>query len=451
MVLVRYLAHGAALVILAVGLTACERDVILPGERFAVRTPLEASALVDGQPVPVALPDEPANQARAIALPAMVSNAEWSERGGSATHGGPHGSLSATPQLAWAVNIGSGNSRRNRITAAPVVSGGAVIVMDAVAQVTAVSQAGGVIWRADLTAGFDRGGQQSGGGLAASGGRVYATTGYGEVVALDAATGGVLWRQRLGAPAAGAPGLGGDKVFVMGADGTGWALAAATGKVDWTLAAAENVLASDTGAAPAVTADKVVFPFAVGVLMAAQRDTGASLWMAAITGNRLGRAYANSGDITGDPVVTGGVIYVGTQAGRTGAFREDTGEMIWSAEDGAVNPPLVAGGSVFMVNDEDKLIRLDAATGTRIWAVAMPYFTATKAKNQAEIYTHFGPVLAGGRLVTVSSDDLLRQFDAASGAVVGSVAIPGGAAADPALAGGMIYVVTGRGQLLAFR
>ena len=443
--------RGAVLVLMALVLAACDKDVILPGERFPVRTPLEASIPVDGQPAPVAGPEEPANQSRPIGLPAMVSNAEWSERGGNATHDSPHGRLSAAPQLLWTVNIGAGNSRRNRITAAPVVSGGAVFVMDALTHVSAVSQGGGVLWQTDITALFDRGGMQSGGGLAVSGGRVFATTGYGEVVALNAANGAVLWRQRLGSPAAGAPGLGGGKVFVMSADGTGWALDAASGKVDWTLLAAENVLASDTGAAPAVTGTAVVFPFAMGVMVAAKLDTGSALWMAAITGNRNGRAFANSGDITGDPVVTGGMVYVGTQAGRSGAFREDTGEMIWTADEGAVNPPLVVGGSVFLVNDEDKLLRLDAASGARIWAVPLPYFTATKPKKFAEIYTHFGPVLAGGRVVTVSSDGLLRQFDPASGAVVGTVAIPGGAATDPALAGGMLFVVTGKGQLLAFR
>ena len=432
-------------------LAACDQDVILPGTRFPVRVALDVSVPVDGQPAPVAPPDEPANEARAIALPGMVSNAEWTERGGSPTHAGPHGRLSAVPALVWTVNIGAGNSRRNRITAAPVVAGGAVYVMDALTHVSAVSLAGGLLWQADVTAQFDRGGAQSGGGIAVGAGRVYATTGYGEVVALDAASGAVLWRHRLGSPAAGAPGLGGNKVYVMSADGTGWALDAATGKQVWTLAAAENVLASDTGAAPAVTAGDVFFPFAVGVMAKADRETGVGLWITAITGNRLGRAYANSGDITGDPVVTGGVIYVGTQAGRTGAFREDTGESIWTAQEGAVNPPLVVGGSVFMVNDEDKLVRLDAATGQRIWAVPMPYFTATKPKNYAQIYTHFGPVLAGGHLVTVSSDGLLRAFDPASGAVVGSVALPGGAAADPALAAGMLFVVNAGGQLLAFR
>jgi outer membrane protein assembly factor BamB len=439
------------LAVAATILAACEKEIILPGERFPVRAPLADSVPVDGQPAPVAAPDVPENQSRPISLPAMVANADWTQRGGNALHDSPHGQLSAAPQLVWAVPVGAGNSRRNRITAAPVVSGGAVFAMDALAHVTAVSTAGATLWQADLTAAFDRGGAQSGGGLAASGGRVYATTGYGEVVALEAATGAVLWRQRLGSPAAGAPGLSGSRVYVMSADGTGWSLDAVTGRVVWTLPAAENVLAADTGAAPAVTATNAIFPFSAGVMIAAATDTGTGLWQAAITGSRLGRAYANSGDITGDPVVAGGVVYVGTQAGRTGAFREDTGEKLWTAEEGALNPPLVTGGSVFVVNDQVALVRLDASDGTRIWAVDLPTFTDKKPRNYLGVYAHFGPVLAGRHVVTVSSDGLLRMFDPASGGLVGSTAIPGGAAADPALAGGMMFVVTANGQLLAFR
>lgn len=440
-----------ALCLASAALVGCEREVILPGERFPVRAPLEDSVAVDGQPAPVAAPDDPANQTQPIGLPGMVSNVDWSQRGGNALHDGPHGVLSAAPQLVWAVNVGAGNSRRNRITASPVVAGGVVFAMDALARVTAVSLAGATLWQSDLTAGFDRGGAQSGGGLAAVAGRVYVTTGYGEVVALDAASGGVLWRQRLGAPAAGAPAVAGAAVYAMSADGTGWALDAGSGRVLWTMPAAENVLATDTGAAPAVSGGTVIFPFAAGVMIAASSDTGTGLWQTAITGNRLGRAYANSGDITGDPVVKGGVVYVGTQAGRTGAFVEATGEKLWTAEEGAMNPPLVVGGSVFVVNDAARLVRLDAGTGGRIWAVDLPYFTDAKEKKHSRIFTHFGPVLAGGRLVIASSDGALRSFDPASGALVGSVAIPGGAASGPVLAQGLLLVVSAQGQLLAFR
>lgn len=437
----------AALALLA----ACEREAILPGERFAVRTPLDASVQIEGGALPVAPAEVPENQTRPIALPGMGANAEWTQRGGNAQHVAPHGNLSATPHLMWAAEIGVGNGPRNRITAAPVVAGGVVFVMDALAQVTAVSMSGATVWRADLTAPYDRGGAQSGGGLAVAGGLVFASTGYGEVLALNAGSGAVVWRQRLGAPAAGAPGVAGGAVYAMGTDGTGWALDAASGRVNWTLPGAKNQLASDTGAAPAVIGGTVVFPFSAGVMLAAEADTGKPLWQAAITGNRLGRAFANSGDITGDPVVSGGVVYVGTSAGRTGAFRADTGGRIWTAEDGAVNPGLVFGGSVFVVSDEGRVIRLDAGTGARVWATDLPQFVEKRPRNYGRIYAHFGPVLAGGRLVTVSSDGMLRQYDPASGAVVGSVAVPGGAASMPALAGGMMFVVTARGQLLAFR
>ncbi len=91
----------AALALLA----ACEREIILPGERFPVRTPLEASIPVEGEAPPVAAPEQPENQVRPISLPGMVSNADWTQRGGNALHDSPHGVLSSAPQLVWAVNI----------------------------------------------------------------------------------------------------------------------------------------------------------------------------------------------------------------------------------------------------------------------------------------------------------------------------------------------------------
>ena len=45
----------------------------------------------------------------------------------------------------------------------------------------------------------------------------------------------------------------------------------------------------------------------------------------------------------------------------------------------------------------------------------------------------------------------LRSFDPQSGALLGSVEIPGGATTDPVVAVGVLYVVSSRGQLHAFR
>ena len=96
-------------------------------------------------------------------------------------------------------------------------------------------------------------------------------------------------------------------------------------------------------------------------------------------------------------------------------------------------------------------MRLDAETGQVIWSADMPYFLKDKPKRQKSIHGHYGPVLAGGRIVVVSSDGLVRLFDPTDGAMVATAAIPGGASAPPALAGGTLYVIGGNGQLHAFR
>lgn len=442
------LVSGVCLLVL---LAACgEREVILSGERFPVRADLEASIPVEGQPTPTA-PAAPENQSVAISLGAQTGG-DWTHRGGNARHLMPHAALSATPQRVWSAKIGAGSSRKNRIAAAPVVADGRVFTMDAGTTVTATSTGGGTLWSTDLTASFDKGGGQSSGGLAAGGGRLYATTGYGELVALDAGSGAIVWRQRVDAPISGAPATDGNAVYVSGRDGSAWAVDAASGKVIWQVVGTPGKAAYVGTAAPTIGDRAVIFPSSAGDLMAVLKIGGGTrVWQASLAGKRLGRAYALTSDVTGDAVIAGKTLFAGSGSGRTVAMSASSGERIWSASEGALGPVAVAGGSLFLVNDEAKLVRLDAETGEVIWAVEMPYFTNDKVKRRKGIYAHYGPVLAGGRIIVVSSDGLLRAFDPTNGSLTYTAEIPGGAAAQPAVAGGTLYVVGGNGQLHAFR
>jgi outer membrane protein assembly factor BamB len=444
---IRLMAGAGLLALIA----ACgDKEVVLQGERFPVRAPLEDSLPVEGQPAPLA-PAAAENQSVAIALGGQTST-DWTHRAGNARHLMPHSALSAAPVRVWSANIGSGSSRKNRISAAPVVSGGRIFTMDAGTAVTATSTGGATLWSVDLTAAFDAGGGISGGGLAAAGERLFVTTAYGEVVALNAANGQVLWRQRVDAPVMGAPATDGDAVYVSGRDGSAWAIGAADGKVMWQVVGTPGKQGYLGSAAPTVGDRAVIFPTNAGDLMAVLKiGGGTKIWQASLAGKRLGRAYAYSPDITGDAVIAGKVLFAGTAAGRTVAMSSSTGERIWSAGEGALGPVVVAGGSIFLVNDEAKLVRLDGATGAVIWSVEMPYFEAEKIKKRKSIYAHYGPVLAGGRIMVVSSDGLLRAFNPEDGSLTYSTDIPGGASAQPAVAGGVLYVVGANGQLHAFR
>jgi outer membrane protein assembly factor BamB len=197
--------------------------------------------------------------------------------------------------------------------------------------------------------------------------------------------------------------------------------------------------------------DLAIFAFGSGEVQAVFRRGGLNRWDASVAGKRPGRALGNISDVTAAPVVDNGRVYLGNQSGRIAALDVESGARIWSAREGAVGPLWPVGGSVFAVSDLNELLRLDAADGSKIWGVELPNFTERKPKRQGRIVAHHGPVVAGGRVIIASGDGALRSYDPASGALAGSVEIPGGATTAPVVAGATLYVVSARGQLLAYR
>lgn len=433
--------YATAAVLAALVLSACgEQEVLLPGERLDLR----------GQPIAAGL-DEGVNRALPLSLPAAQANAEWTHRNGNAAHALAHPALGAALREVWSAPIGQGNDRKHRITADPVVMGGRVFTMDSRTTVTALTTSGETLWSRDLTPASDLSDDASGGGIAAAAGAVYVTTGFGEVSALDAASGEVLWTQDLESAATGAPMVSGGVVHVVTRNALGWAIDAQTGRILWQVLGATSDSGIAGGASPALAGPLVVFPLSSGQMIAAVSGPGTQTWTASVAGQRRGRAFSRISDLSGDPVVVGNTVYAGNHSGRAAAFDATTGQQLWQADEGALSPLWVAGGSVFLVSDENRLVRLDAATGESIWTRDLPFFTRDRLSKRKSTFAHYGPVLAGGRLLVASDDGQLRSFDPVTGDFIAGLDLPGGAARNPVVAGGTLYIVTENGQLHAFR
>jgi len=427
-------------------LTACnKKDPILPGERQGLREVLQTDA---AQAEVNVTPD---NSVELVALPAATANAEWRQAIGTSATRTVHPALGANPQLAWAVNIGAGDAHRVRITADPVVAGGRVFTLDAQAQISAVSTAGALLWSTDITPPNDASSNASGGGLAYGADKLFVSSGFGLLSALDPATGAVIWQQKLGASGTGTPAVLGDLVYVVAGDDVAWALETDTGRIRWQLSGSPDIHNVLGGPAPAITDKYAIFAFGAGEVQGAFRKGGLRLWDAQIAGERLGVASARVDDITGDPVVVGERVYTGSHSGRTVALDLGNGERIWTATEGPLNRVWPAGDSIFMVTDRNEIVRLATEDGRRIWGHELPLFKNKRPRRQSDIIGHFGPIIAGGQLIVASGDGVLRFFDPASGLPRGTVELPGGATTNPVVAGNTLYVVSKKGQLLAFR
>jgi len=425
----------AAGLLIALAAACGERDVKLVGERVDLRADTVAFE----------------NQVAALRLATPRANADWSHRNGGPSHQIAHPALGANLTQLFAVSIGQGDSRRARITAEPVVAGGVIYTLDAAARVTATGVNGAPVWATDVTPGNDNATDASGGGVSVADGIVFVTTGFGELTALDAASGREIWTQDLDAPGTSAPTAKDGIVYVVARNSAAWALDANTGRIQWQLGGAPSIGNFAGGAGVAVAGDLAVFPFPSGEVIATFPEGGTRRWGTTISGERLGRAAALISDIAGDPVIADGRVYVGNFGGQLAALDSFSGDRIWTASEGVQGPVWPAGDAIFAVNDLNDLIRLDAATGAPVWRVALPSTDVENRRRQPAVTAHYGPILAGGRLIVASSDGVIRQFDPTSGALIGTVAIDGGAASSGVVANGTLYVISKTGQLVAFR
>lgn len=428
-------------------LSACSRDdPPLPGKREPVRPSPAAEAA-----------EAAARGAAPISLPAERVNGEWTHRNGTSGGGGAgNPALAAVPQLRWSAALGAGEAKRARILTAPVVAGGRVFAMDAAGRLSAFdARGGGTIWSRSLVPAGQVPESGPGGGIALAGGAMFVTTGFGELHALSPTSGGTIWRATLSAPSRAAPAVRDGRVIVVSRDDVARAFSAGSGEELWTVEASGGTGLLG-GATPAVTGRIAVLPFASGEVLGVEPSTGFRRWGTAVGGGRRDLSRNNINDISGDPVVLGDSVFVANQSGRTTRIETDSGVRLWTMAEGAYGPVVPVGGALFLISDTGSLVRANAATGDVVWATELPQFQPPRRflfsrGEPTTAVVHFGPVLAGSRLWVASADGFLRAFSPTSGALLAEIGLPGGAAAPPAVAGGVMYVVSREGQLHAFQ
>ncbi len=373
-----------------------------------------------------------------IVLPPPEVNASWSQPGGVASNAPGHLAVSGALKASWQTSAGEGSSKRARLTAVPIVFEGRVFALDSEGQVTAVSaNSGDVLWRVSLRPEKEKGRAGYGGGLAADGGRLYAATGFGTVVALEPSSGKVVWTKVLGIPIRQSPTAADGRVFVVNSDSQLYCLSAADGSELWTATGLPEGAAILSNASPAVSGDVVVVPYPSGEVAAFDVKTGTQKWTDSLSGGDIRSSLSGIGMVA-RPAVDRDTVFAVSRAGRLTATTKQTGERLWSREISASQTPWVAGDTVFVVDVTGKLMALTRKEGKVKWVLALP-----------DAGTYSGPVLAGGKLWLASSKGLLVSVDAQSGNLASQSDLGAPVLITPVVANSRMYVLTDKARLIA--
>ena len=340
---------------------------------------------------------------------------------------GPNAALIGV-RLAWTAKIGAVGFPMD-----VKVTGNAITVAGTDGSVAAIdARTGGDIWRATVGAPLAAG--------AGGDGRYAAVvTQSNELVVLDA--GRELWRQKLAALSFTAPLVAGARVFTLSADRSVSAFDAQTGRKLWSQTRPGEPLVLRQAGVMLAVGDTLVVGLA-GRLVGMNPQNGSSRWEAPIAISRGTNDVERLVDLVAHVSREGDVVCVRAFQAAVGCVNASNGAVAWTKP--ASGSEGLHGDDRFVYGSESdgKIIAWHRTDGERAWV------------SERLKYRGLTAPLAVGRSVAVGdSTGLLHLLSREDGSPVNRVSTDGSAIASaPVLAAGdTLVVVTRAGGIFGFR
>lgn len=408
-----------------------KKEVPLPGTRTS---PFAAPAGVKSE------------DGGAVAISGPVAFTSWGQAGGPINNHPPHVSYSGQGNRIWSVNAAlRGGETDPRAGARPVSYGGRVAVYSPDGKVSVHSAANGSrLWSASVRPENEKG-IASGGAVAMDASRVFAATGFSQLVAMEAGSGRRLWTFALDAPARGAPAVVGNIVLAVTATNSIYAVNVSDGTELWAFNGIPEGAGLVGAASPAISGNTVLFAGTSGELAALNLKTGDMRWTDTMAQGSRRFAVSGISAVAGGPVIADGVAYVASVSGNLVAFRLRDGERIWERNIGSSHAPVVNGNSLFIVDLDDRVFAINRKTGKIRWSNQLPSIREKKKRS-----TWTGPVLAGGSLWVASSEGQLAAVNPQNGQVKLTRSIKDPVFISPIAVGGRLITLSGSGRLSGY-
>jgi outer membrane protein assembly factor BamB len=423
------------------GLFGGGKDKTTPtvGNRVPILSRIERGAEVD-----------PALAAISVVLPPQRANSDWAQVGGAASKSYGHLALAQNPSKVWTGKV-AGSTNRMRLASAPVTGGGKLFAEGTDGVIVAFDKATGArLW----TLGDDdmeKGQRPSafGGGVSYEAGRIYATNGVGDVKAVNADTGAVIWKVKPAGPLRGAPTIAFGELFVMTQDNQLIALKSDDGSLIWDESGSNTQSGVFGVAAPAAGQGTIVAGYSSGELTAYRYENGRVLWSDALARTNISNTVGTVTDIDADPIIDSGRVYALGQGGRMAAYELVTGQRIWELNLAGISTPAIAGEWIFTLTDDARLLAIARSSGRVRWITQLRAYKDEEDKEGPIFWT--GPVLAGGNLWVASSRGELWKVSAGEGSAELFAELGSPVSLPPLVSDGMLFVLDDGGTIHAFK
>lgn len=339
----------------------------------------------------------------------------------------------ARAEKLWSVSIGGGAAQQY-LKLYPLLLADRLIAADRDGDVVAVNaETGKVIWRTELDVTIS-------GGVGGNAEYHAVATRDGEVIALNA-SGEILWRQKISSESLAPPAIDEDRLIVRCVDGNILALSVKDGKQLWIYSRDVPALSLRGNSAPVVAQSRVYAGLDNGRLVALDVSDGHSVFDVAVATASGRSEIERLNDVDGDAVLENNLLYIASYQGRVIATDVRRGQLLWTRKISTSTGVDAGATSLFIADDRDHVWAMDRSNGATLWK---------QEKMQARQLTR--PAVMGDNIVVGDYAGYLHWLSQFDGHFVARVHVDSdGILVPPLVKNDRVYVMTRDGNLVAYQ
>lgn len=260
----------------------------------------------------------------------------------------------------WSVNVGA-SARGRDMVLLPVVDGDAVIAADPRGRVSAIAIATGrLLWETSVDRALS-------GAVGAADGLVVVASDQGRVVALDRTNGARRWEAEASSTVLAPAAIGAGVVVVQSQDGRVTGLSASDGQRLWRYERSEPPLSLRGTASPVILGNQVLAGFAGGKIAVLGLRDGKLLTEIVIAEPRGRNEIERLVDVDVAPLFAGGLLYAVSIQGKLVAIDPQGGRTAWTREVSSFTGMAADRSNLYVTDDKGQVLAFDLRTGASVW------------------------------------------------------------------------------------
>ena len=381
-----------------------------------------------------------------------ISNQSFTHIGLNKSHGGGH-LLGPNNKLlkSWVTDIGKGLSKDSSLMPNLVANNNMIFAMDAVGNLKALNaNTGKILWENKIS---DRENSYTAiaGGLSIYNELLFAHLGGLDVVSFNAISGDEIWRKSFDLPVVGGPTANSKGVLYSLIDGSIKFLDKDNGEIIWEKTGVNEINGIIGTGSIALNDEIAIVPGFGGDISIIDIVNGGFLWEDNLASMNPKTAVEQISSIKAPPVIDRDNFFAISQSGRFASYDLNYNSMNWELNISGSQMPWISGDSLFIISDDANLFCIRKEDGAIRWYVKLPYKIEESFINFQKYIPHFGPIVASGKVYIVSGDKMLRVYNSLNGNLIEEIKFNASFSTQPIILNSTLYLINDNAQIYAYK